>query len=131
MVQNSSQAVLPPSIQLWCHCFYSEPKSRPHMTETDLRDQVAGIEDNIERLRQTIDECRKTMPLAKTSIVVGAAWAFAYFVGELWFNPAIMIGTIAGTLGGIVALGASSRTLADTKAALEEAERRKIQLQHK
>ena len=87
----------------------------------DLRDTLSRIEADIDQLARTLDQCHKAMRLAKVMIAVGAIWLLAYFLGAIRFDPTLMVGAIAATIGGVVILGSNSSTSQETKAAMEAA----------
>ena len=56
------------------------------MADGDLRDQIARIEADIDKLAQTLDGCRKAMLLSKAAIVAGGIWMLAYLLGAIRFD---------------------------------------------
>jgi hypothetical protein len=98
------------------------------MADGDLRDQIAGIEADIEQLAKTLDGCRKAMLFSKVAIAAGGIWILAYLLGAIRFDPAAMIGAIAATIGGVVIFGSNSSTSKQTTAAIKAAEIRRAEL---
>jgi hypothetical protein len=98
------------------------------MTDSDLRDQIARIEAEIEQLGEGLDRCRKAMLFAKLAIAAGGILILAYFLGATWFEPATMIGALAAILGGVVILGSNSSTSKQITVALKAAEIRRAEL---
>src|SRR5260221_13269126 len=98
------------------------------LANNDPRDQIASIEADIEHLTKALERCRKAMVLAKVAIAAGVVCIMAYFLGPIWLDPTIMIGAIAGIVGGIVLLGSNSSTSKQTMAALRAAETQRTKL---
>jgi hypothetical protein len=94
----------------------------------DLRDQIAGIEADIDELAKTLDGCRKAMLFSKVAIAAGGIWILSYFLGAISFDPAAMIGAIAAIIGGVVIFGSNSSTSNQTTAAMKAAETRRAEL---
>ena len=44
------------------------------MAVGDLRDQIAGIEADIDELAKTLDGSRKVMPFSKVAVAAGGIW---------------------------------------------------------
>jgi hypothetical protein len=98
------------------------------MADGDLRDQIAGIEADIDELAKTLDGCRKTMLFSKVAITAGGIWIFAYFIGAIRFDPTTMISAIAAIIGGVVFFGSNSSTSKQTAAAMKAAEKHRAEL---
>jgi hypothetical protein len=93
-----------------------------------LRVQIARIEADIDQLAKTLDRCRKAMLLSKVTIAAGAIWFLGYFLGAIKFDPTLMVGAIAATIGGVVILGSNSSTSQETIAAMKAAETERDEL---
>jgi len=98
------------------------------MVDHDLRDQIAGIETDIDELAKTLDGCRKAMLFSKVAIAAGGIWIFANLLGAIRFEPATTIGAIAAIIGGVVVFGSNSSTSKQTTAAMKAAETRRAEL---
>ena len=98
------------------------------MADGDLRDQIAGIEADIDELAKTLDGCRKAMLLSKVAIAAGGIWILAYLLGAMRFDPEAMIAAIAAIIGGIVVSGSNSSTSMQTMAAIKTAEMQRAKL---
>jgi hypothetical protein len=98
------------------------------MADGDLRDQIAGIEANIDELAKTLDGCRKAMLLSKVAVAAGGIWILAYLLGAMRFDPEAMIAAIAAIIGGIVVSGSNSSTSMQTMAAIKTAEMQRAKL---
>ncbi len=93
----------------------------PRDDDGDQRDQIARIEADIDQLAKTLDQCRKAMLFSKVIIAAGSIWILAYCLGATRFDPTLMVGAIAATIGGLVLLGSNSSTSQQTQAAMEAA----------
>ena len=98
------------------------------MADGDLRDQIAGIETDIDELAKTLEGCRKAILLSKVAIAAGGIWILAYLLGAIRFDPAAMIGAIAAIIGGTVVFGSNSSTSKQTTTAMKAAERHRAEL---
>jgi hypothetical protein len=85
-------------------------RTDPLMSEDDLRDEIARLEAEIERLAGVVEGCRKIIAFAKAAIVIGSLTLAATIFGLLRFDPLVMIGCVASILGGIVAFGSNTST---------------------
>jgi hypothetical protein len=94
----------------------------PRDVDRDMRDQISRIEGSIDQLAETLDNCRKAMLLSKMAIAAGGILFLAYFLGAIGFDPTLMVGAIAATIGGVVILGSNSSTSQQTIAAMKAAE---------
>ena len=68
------------------------------------------------------------MLLSKIAIAGGGICMLAYLLGPIGFDPAIMIGAIAGIVGGVVLFGSNSSTWKQTMAAMKDAESQRAKL---
>jgi len=93
----------------------------PGDPDSDLRDKISRIEDDIDQLTKTLDQCRKAMLFSKGIIAAGGIWFLGYFLGAIRFDPTLMVGAIAANIGGVVILGSNSSTSQQTKAAMKAA----------
>ena len=100
----------------------------PRDVDGDLRDQISRIEADIDQLAKTLDGCRKAMLLSKVTIAAGGIWILGYFLGAIRFDPTLMVGAIAATIGGVVILGSNSSTSQQTIAAMKAAETERDEL---
>jgi hypothetical protein len=81
-------------------------------SDHDLRQEIARLEDDIEALSSTIENCRKFTMAAQAAMGFGALLLVALVFGLIRFDPLALIGGIAALLGGIV-LSGSNRTTGD------------------
>lgn len=98
------------------------------MTEDDPADEIADIEDRIERLAEIAERCRKYILASKIAIGSGAALLLVTMSGVLGFGQTAALGSIALVLGGIVSLGSNVSTLRQTDDAISAAEARRAAL---
>ena len=85
-------------------------------------DDIAGIEERIEELREAIARCRKLSLAAKLMIGAGAVWIALTFAWLVPYLPSMLFGSLAAVIGGIVLLGSNSTTWSETEAALAASE---------
>ena len=98
------------------------------MADGDLRDQIARIEADIDKLAKTLDGCRKAMLLSKAAIVAGGILMLAYLLGAIRLDSVTMIGAMAVVIGGVVVFGSNSSTSKQTTAAMKAAETQRAKL---
>jgi hypothetical protein len=98
------------------------------MVDDDLRDQIARIEADIERLAETLERCRKIMLGSQIVIAAGAIGLLVYLLGAIRFDPAIIVGAIATVIGGVVVYGSNSSTSKEAMAAMKDAEAQRTDL---
>src|SRR5690242_12919054 len=84
--------------------------------------EIERLEERIEQLAATIENCRKLMLAARLAIAFGAVLVAALLTGFLWAQPLVLVTAIVSFLGGIVLLGSNSSTAAEAREQLEEAE---------
>ena len=98
------------------------------MADDDLRDQIACIEADIDKLAKTLDGCRKAMLLSKAAIVAGGIWMLAYLLGAIRFDSVTIISVMAVVIGGVVVFGSNSSTSKQAMAAMKAAEIQRAEL---
>ena len=98
------------------------------MADDDLRDQIACIEADIDKLAKTLDGCRKAMLLSKAAIVAGGILMLAYLLGAIRLDSVTMIGAMAVVIGGVVVFGSNSSTSKQTTVAMKAAETQRAKL---
>jgi hypothetical protein len=97
------------------------------MAQAGPQDEIARLEEEIDRLADAAERCRKIILAAKIAIVVGAAWMVAARAGGLP-GAGSLIGATAALVGGIVAFGTNIATLRQFLASLAAAEQSRAQL---
>lgn len=98
------------------------------MQSDDVREDIARLEDEIERLILRRERCRKLSLAAKIAIVAGATWLGLTLLGLVTFWPAPVLASLAAVIGGIVLLGSNATTWDQTDAAIEQANAARAQL---
>ncbi len=94
---------------------------------SDLRDDIAQLEERIEALRAKAAGCAKISLAAKIAAGAGLAWIALVLVWAIPFAPATFFGAIAAVLGGAVLLGSNKTTWEQTLDALRAAEAARAQ----
>jgi hypothetical protein len=98
------------------------------MADSDLHDKITRIEADIEKLAETLENCRKAILLSKVAIAAGGLWILAYLLGVIRFDPTAMIGAIAAVIGGVVVFGSNVSTSRQTATAMKTAEAQRAEL---
>ena len=94
----------------------------------DAREDIARLEEEIERLIVRRERCRKLSRAAKIAIGAGGVWLGLTLVGIVYFWPSLFLASLAAVIGGIVLLGSNATTWEQTDAALERANAARAQL---
>ena len=95
---------------------------------SDVRDEIARLEERIEALAVSVERCRKVSLAARIAILVGGGWLALTLLGLVTFAPALFFGSIAAGIGGVVLLGSNATTWNETAAALKDAEAARMTL---
>ena len=95
---------------------------------SDVRDEIARLEERVEALAVSIERCRKVSLAAKIAILVGGAWLALTLLALVTFTPSLIVGAIAAAIGGVVLLGSNATTWNETAAALKQAEAARMTL---
>lgn len=95
---------------------------------SDIRTDIAHLEDRIEMLRHSAARCEKISLAAKVAACAGLAWIVLVLPGIIPFAPATFFGALAVVLGGVVLLGSNKTTWEQTLQALRDAEATRAQL---
>jgi hypothetical protein len=90
--------------------------------EGDPHEQVRRLEARIEELVEAIERCRKIALMSKVVIAFAVTLILATAIGAIRFDPMIVVGSIAATIGGTVLLGSNRSTSGEAAAALKTAE---------
>jgi hypothetical protein len=94
---------------------------------TDLRDDIASLEERIEALRQTRERCRKISFAAKIALYIGAFWLVLTLTTLVPFAVTPFFAAIAVAIGSIVLLGSNKTTWEQTEEDLRKAEAARAQ----
>jgi cell division septum initiation protein DivIVA len=78
---------------------------------TDLHQQIADLEAEIDTLTDAAERCRKSMIVAKAAVVAGILLFGASLLGLIRPDAIILVSGIAVTIAGIGLFGSSRGTL--------------------
>ena len=78
---------------------------------TDLHQQIADLESEIDDLAEAAERCRKSMIVARVAIIAGVLLAGASLSGLIRTDALVLVIGIAATLAGIGLLGSSRGSL--------------------
>lgn len=90
--------------------------------DDDSGDDIALIEQRLERLAETAERCRKIILASKAAIAAGIVLLLVMMLGLFGSGPTAALGSIALVLGGIVSLGSNVSTLRQTLSDIAAAE---------
>lgn len=93
-----------------------------------LREDIVDLEERIEKMRDSMERCRKISFAAKIAIAIGLIWILLVLIAAVPSAPAPFFSALAAALGGIVLLGSNKTTWEQTQAALRDTERMRAQL---
>jgi hypothetical protein len=96
--------------------------------DAELRQEIVGLEAEIERLAETIESCRKLILIAKAALAVAALLVLAALFGAITLDPAVLISAFGVVIGGVVVYGSNISTLEQAQTATQAAELRRSQL---
>jgi uncharacterized membrane protein HdeD (DUF308 family) len=77
---------------------------------TDLHQQIADLEADIDALSDAAERCRKSMIVARLAIIAGVLLVGASLSGFVRTDALVLVIGIAATLAGIVFYGSSRST---------------------
>ena len=86
------------------------------------QDRIARLEQQLERLAEARDRCRKIKLVAQIALAGGAIWIVAALIGLIGVDPVAMLVAIAGVIGGIVLYGSNATTADHIASDMEKAE---------
>lgn len=92
------------------------------MNGGDLRDDIARLEERIERLRETRERCRKISLVAKIAIYVSGLWLILTLTALMPFAAVPFFAALAAAIGGTVLLGSNKTTWEETEEELRKAQ---------
>ncbi len=95
---------------------------------TDLHQQIADLEAEIDALSDAAEQCRKSMIVAKMTIVGGLLVFGATHFGLIRSDPMVLVVGIAATLAAIVFYGSSRSTREQITEKIKACEARRAEL---
>lgn len=98
------------------------------MNDGGLREDIVDLEERIERMRDSVERCRKISFAAKIAIVGGVVWMILALIALVPSAPTPFFTALAIALGGIVLLGSNKTTWEQTEEALQQAQVTRSQL---
>lgn len=93
---------------------------------TDLHQEIADLEAEIDTLSDAAEQCRKSMIVAKIAIGGGVVLLAGLLLGLIGSAPVALPMGIAAVLAGIGLYGSSRGTLEQTSATIRSCEERRI-----
>jgi len=93
------------------------------MTDSTLREQIARLETEVERLSDSVSRGRKIAVAARVAIGAGCVLLASLLVGAIGVDGLSLIISAILIIGGIVLLGSNETTMKQTLARIEETER--------
>lgn len=95
---------------------------------TDLHQQIADLETEIDRLSDAAEQCRKGMLVAKVAIAAGVLLFGASLFGLIRSDPIVLVIGIAATIAGIGFYGSSQGSLEQITAKVKACEMRRAEM---
>jgi L-serine deaminase len=92
------------------------------MNDSNHRDEIVRLEEQIDELAARIESCRKFILAGQIAVAVGGTVLIAIVAGAIQFDPAVMAFAIAAVLGGIVIAGSNRSTAKEAAHELAAAE---------
>lgn len=89
---------------------------------TDPREEIARLEDLIERLEAKLESCHKFAAASRFAMVLGLGLIVGLVFGVIPFDPLALTTAMAAGLGGVVTLGSNNATAKEAAAQLAQAE---------
>jgi len=91
------------------------------MDQTELRHEIARLEQRLEELSRSLEKSRKAILASKLSMAGGGFLALALMSGLMSAQPLAIVVAIAAILGGIVGFGSNVSTARQESLAIEAA----------
>jgi predicted benzoate:H+ symporter BenE len=95
---------------------------------TDLHQQIADLEADIDALSDAAERCRKSMIVARLAVIAGVLLVGASLSGFVRTDALILVIGIAATLAGIGLLGSSRGSLEHITGKIRTSEARRDEL---
>jgi hypothetical protein len=94
----------------------------------DPHDEIARLEARLDELADALARCQKFKLVSQIAMAGGGLWLGAAMIGIIGFDPMAMMAAIAGVIGGTVMYGSNTTTSQELKAAVEDAEAKRMAL---
>ena len=95
---------------------------------TDLHQQIADLEAEIDALTDAAENCRKSMVVAKAAVGVGILLFVVSLLGLIRVDAIVLVIGIAATLTGIGFYGSSRSSLEEISAKIRAYEARRAEM---
>jgi cell division septum initiation protein DivIVA len=95
---------------------------------TDLHQQIAELEAEIDHLSDAADQCRKSMIVARVAIIAGVLLLGMSLLGLIQLDPMMLVVGIAATLAGIGFYGSSRGSLEQITTKIKMCEARRAEI---
>jgi predicted benzoate:H+ symporter BenE len=95
---------------------------------TDLHQQIADLEADIDALSDAAERCRKSMIVARMAVIAGVLLVGASLSGFVRTDALVLVIGIAATLAGIGLLGSSRGSLEHITGKIRTSEARRDEL---
>jgi hypothetical protein len=95
---------------------------------TDPHQQIADLEDEIDALSHSAEQCRKSMIVSKVAIGVGTILFAASLLGLIRADAIVLVAGIAAAVAGIGFYGSSRSTLDQISAKIQANEVRRAEI---
>ena len=92
---------------------------------TDLHQQIADLETEIDDLSEAAERCRKSMIVARAAIIAGILLVGASLSGLVRTDALVLVIGIAATLAGVGLLGSSRGSLDEITRKIQVSETRR------
>jgi len=98
------------------------------MDDGDPREEIVRLEAHIEQLAARMENCRKFILAARIAAAGGGVGLAAMVFGAIRLDLEVMMVSMAGLLGGIVAWGANASTAREAASEMAAAEAKRAVL---
>jgi hypothetical protein len=105
-----------------------DPRLTMPLPDGDPREQIARLEQEIERLSDSADRCRKIALAAKVAVGAGCVLLGSLLTGAIGADALSLMVAAILIIGGVVLLGSNQTTLRQILAHIEETERLRADL---
>jgi hypothetical protein len=104
------------------------PGETEPVTAAESHEEIARLEDEIEKLAETLERCRKIEIAAKVAMAAGLIALISVPVGLVTLGPLLLVVAITAAIGGLVAYGSNVSTERQAMAELKAAEALRVEL---